>query len=485
MRTIEVQKLKREILVYLIKAFYSGDFAENVRLIPYAMRPKGSPVPFRCCIHKERAILRSRTLAGLGLAIEDDNERVELSAYAAQALHRTRNAENPLTVLQSACQGCAESFIHVTDLCQNCVAKSCINSCKFGAIKTARGRASIDNAKCKKCRLCIKACPYQAIVKTIVPCENACPTGAIAKDSGGLACIDTAQCISCGRCVVACPFGAIHNKSQIIDVLKKIKEGKKVIAMLAPAMLGQMPCAAGQLHSALKKSGFAQVYEVAQGAEITARTEAKDLAERLQNGAAFMTTSCCTAYNELVKKHLPEIRPFVSRTQTPLHYTAEIARREQPDAVNVFVSPCLAKFTEARQDSQIDHVLTFEEISALFSALNIEPEELPEENFAYNSAREARGFALSGGVAKSVQAAWTGDPAAVKPALINGLPKTALHELRAYAQQGRCPAGNLLEIMCCEGGCANGPAVINAEKAAAARITKYAAEAATLADQQI
>ncbi|GBR74287.1 periplasmic Fe-hydrogenase [Candidatus Termititenax aidoneus] len=480
MRQIELQRLKREILVYLIKAFYSGNFAENVRLIPYDMRPKGSPVPFRCCIHKERAILRLRTMSGLGLAIEDDNERAELSTYAAQALARTRNAENPLTVLQSACQGCAESFIHVTDLCQNCVAKSCINSCKFGAIKTVRGRAAIDNAKCKKCRMCIKACPYQAIVKTIVPCENACPTGAIAKDSNGLACIDTKKCISCGRCVVACPFGAIHNKSQIIDVLKKIREGKKVIALLAPAMLGQMPCTAGQLHSALKKSGFALVYEVAQGAEITARTEAQDLAERLQSGAAFMTTSCCSAYNELVKKHLPEMRPFVSHTKTPLYYTAEIVRREQPEAVNVFISPCLSKFAEAQQNSNIDHVLTFEEIGALFVALNIEPEELPEENFAHYSAREARGFPLSGGVAKSVQAAWTGDPAAVKPALLNGLNKTTLNELRAYARQGQCPAGNLLEVMCCEGGCAHGPAVLNAERSAAAQIEKYALAAESL-----
>ena len=193
-----------------------------------------------------------------------------------------------------------------------------------------------------------------------------------------------------------------------------------------------------------------------------------------------MTTSCCTAYNELVKKHLPEIRTFVSPTRTPLHYTAEIARCANPEAVNVFVSPCLAKFTEARQDSHIDHVLTFEEIGALFSALNIKPEELPEENFTYNSAREARGFPLSGGVARSVQAAWAGDPAAVKPAFINGLSKTALQELRAYAKQGRCPAGNLLEIMCCEGGCANGPAVINAEKSAAAQIEKYALAAESL-----
>ena len=33
------KKLKHEILVRLVKAFMSDNYAENVRLIPYAMRP--------------------------------------------------------------------------------------------------------------------------------------------------------------------------------------------------------------------------------------------------------------------------------------------------------------------------------------------------------------------------------------------------------------------------------------------------------------
>ena len=37
--------LKKEILIRLVKAFFSEDFAENTRLIPYDMRPKGAEVP--------------------------------------------------------------------------------------------------------------------------------------------------------------------------------------------------------------------------------------------------------------------------------------------------------------------------------------------------------------------------------------------------------------------------------------------------------
>ena len=65
----QTSHLKKEILVRIIKSYLSDNFEENTRLIPYDMRPKGHDVPYRCCIYKERAILRDRTVAGLGLSI--------------------------------------------------------------------------------------------------------------------------------------------------------------------------------------------------------------------------------------------------------------------------------------------------------------------------------------------------------------------------------------------------------------------------------
>jgi len=215
---------------------------------------------------------------------------------------------------------------------------------------------------------CVKVCPYSAIVKIKVPCEDSCPVNAIAKDENGYAKIDFNKCITCGKCVSACPFGAVHEKSQIIDVLKQIKSGKKVIAMIAPAIMGQLPCTPKQLHNAIKQTGFAQVYEVAQGADITTKNEAKDFIERVERGEEFMTTSCCAGYNELVEKHLQEIKPFVSQTKTPLYYTAEIVKKEHPESLTVFFSPCVAKKKEEQQNENIDYVLSFEEIGALFIA---------------------------------------------------------------------------------------------------------------------
>lgn len=464
--------LKREILVRVIKAYLKDNFEENVRNIPYDMRPKGSDVPFRCCIYKERAILKARTIAGLGISIEDDDERTLLSTYAQQALERKKPDENALTVLESACKGCVPSRVFVTNLCQGCVARPCVNSCKFGAINIVDGKSLIDPEKCKNCMQCVKACPYSAIVKIKVPCEDSCPVDAIAKDENGYAKINFDKCISCGKCVSACPFGAVHEKSQIIDVLKEIKSGKNVIAMVAPAIMGQLPCTPEQLHDAIKRTGFTHVYEVAQGADITTKNEAIDFVERMEQGAEFMTTSCCAGYNELVEKHLQEIKPFVSHTKTPLFYTAEIAKKEHPDSITVFFSPCVAKRKEAQQNPKIDYTISFEELGALFIAMKIEVSDCKDEKFKTEASKEGREFALSGGVARAVKSL-VDEEIPLQAHVINGLTKDSIKDLKKFAKTGECSLGNLIEVMCCEGGCIAGNATINSLKTSFKQVSAY------------
>ena len=468
----QTSHLKREILVRVIKAYLSDNFAENTRLIPYDMRPKGSEVPYRCCIHKERAILRDRTIATLGMSIEDADDSALLSTIAEKSLEREKPDNDTLTVLTTACKGCVPSRVYVTDLCQGCVARSCVNTCKFGAISVQKGRAVIDSEKCKNCGMCIQACPYQAIAKIIVPCENACPVGAIAKDENGHAKINFEKCISCGKCLSACPFGAVHEKCQIIDVLKNIKAGKKVIAMLAPAIMGQMPCTPQQLKQGMLELGFYDVYEVAQGADITTKTEAAEFEERLEDGAEFMTTSCCAAYNNLVDKHIPEMKPFKSNTHTPLYYTAEIVKKEHPDAVTVFLTPCNAKRKEAMTNPNIDLVINFKELGAWMIAANLQVDQCGEKEFKTEASAEGRNYAVTGGVANAVQKLLP-EHIPAYPVIINGLDKNSIRDLKKYAKNGVCELGNLIEVMSCPGGCLGGSGNFNPYKQAIKKLKTY------------
>lgn len=468
----QTKQLKREILAEIIKAFLKDNFEENVRLIPYELRPKGCEVPYRCCVYKERAIIKDRVIAGLGISIENDDEKTLLSTYAKQALEREKPDENCLTVLEAACKGCIPSRVFVTNLCQGCVARQCVNSCKFGAISIIDGKSVIDGNKCKGCMQCIKACPYNAIVKLRVPCEDSCPVDSIEKDENGHAKIDFEKCITCGKCVTACPFGAVHEKSQVIDVLKHIKAGKKVTAMVAPAIMGQFSCTPQQLHSALKNLGFSEVYEVAQGADVTTKQEAKDFKERMIRGDKFMTTSCCAGYIELIQKHLPEIKDFISDSKTPLHYTAEIVKNEHLDCVSVFFSPCSAKRKEAELNPFIDYVINFEEMSAWFMATGIDVSKCDSIKFKNEASCESRKYALSGGVAKAVETV-ADKEIEVKPYCINGLNKQSISELKQFVKNGECEFGNLVEVMACEGGCIAGNSAINSVKAAYKQISAY------------
>ena len=44
--------------------------------------------------------------------------------------------------------------------------------------------------------------------------------------------------------------------------------------------------------------------------------------------------------------------------------------------------------------------------------------------------------------------------------------KDSIRQLKKYAQTGKCEEGNLVEVMCCDGGCIGGNATISDERTA-------------------
>lgn len=474
--------IKKRILVRLAKLQLEGNLlGREVNGIPKEIIPKDSK-PFSCCIYHDRELIKMRTLTRLGFSIEKYDEDKEISDYAADALERKKPTWPMLTVLHEACNACVKQDYMVTNACQGCFARPCMVNCPKKAIHIVH-HAHIDAAKCIHCGLCMQNCPYHAIIKITVPCEAACPVGAISKGADGHEVIDYHKCIFCGNCMRECPFGAMMDKSQLVDVIKHIMDGKrKVTALYAPAIASQFKVPSSQFEQALYSAGFDTVMEVALGADICAEKEAAEFEERMARGDRLMTTSCCSAYVRAVQKHVPELIPCVSETRSPMHYTAELAKQNEPDCITVFIGPCLAKRREGMDDDCVDYVLTVEEIDALFEAKEIVLAKLsPAEKPQTIPTRSGRNFARTGGVAEAVKVRLK-HADILKTDIIDGLNKAGMEKLKLYGQinigaiQPEPDHGNLVEVMACPGGCIAGPSAITGQKAASVLLERYADE---------
>lgn len=472
----EASRLRRDVLQRVARWYYAGKDPDQLDRLPIEIIPRGKP-KYRCCIFIEREIVKHRIIATLGFSVEAiEDEFRPLHSYGEKALQRLSPPGMPLlTIHDTACDNCVRVQYSITDACHGCLARPCIVNCPKKCISMQNRRAVIDNEACINCGKCQKVCPYHAVIKMAIPCEQACPVGAIYRDEHGNERIDEAKCISCGRCMRACPFGAIMAKSQMIDVLQALHSERPVVAMCAPSIIGQFDNDWQKIVAGLKSLGFSRAVEVAIGADQTCRHEAIEFQERvIEGGQKFMTTSCCPAYIDTVKKHLPELEPYVSKTPTPMHMTAQMIRDTMPEAVTVFLGPCVAKRYEGLNDPTVDYVLTFEEVGALLVGADIDLSKLEPDEIEEAAGPEGRGFAITGGPSDAIRAvADQSGQEKVQPVVVDGLSPQGLKQLRAFVKQGNCP-GNLVEVIACEGGCVNGPAIFNNPRKTTAAVKRFA-----------
>lgn len=455
--------VRHKLLADLVRLWKEEALTEKIDRLPIELSPRKSKHPGRCCVHKERAVWKYKSFPLLGFDMTDEqDELTPLSEYARQALERKRiNKENLLCVIDEACSSCVQINYEVSNLCRGCVARSCYMNCPKGAVRFKKnGQAMIDHDTCISCGICHKSCPYHAIVYIPVPCEEACPVKAITKNENGIEHIDESKCIYCGKCINSCPFGAIFEISQTFDVLQMIRKGEKVVAIIAPSILGQFKTTIDHVYGAFKAIGFSDVIEVAEGAMMTTSNEAHELLEKLEEGQPFMTTSCCPSYIELVDKHIPDMKPFVSSTGSPMYYTARLAKEKHPDAKIVFVGPCVAKRKEARKDEAVDFILTFEEVGSILDGFDIQLEQTESFSVLNTSVREAHGFAQAGGVMGAVKAYLKDEADKINAVQVSDINKKNIALLRACAKTKKAP-GQFIEVMACEGGCITGPCTYN------------------------
>ncbi len=365
-----------------------------------------------------------------------------------------------------------------------------------------------DNNKCILCRRCTAVCAKTQGVGVIGANERGFKTNIGSAFEAGLG---ETSCVSCGQCIAVCPVGAISEKDNTSEVFAALADtSKHVIVQTAPAVraaLGEEFGFAmgtpveGKMVSALRKLGFAKVFDTNFAADLTIVEEATEFIDRVQNGGVLpMITSCSPGWVKYCEHYFPDMTENLSSCKSPQQMFGAIAKTyyaekmgiDPKDIVMVAVMPCTAKKFEIGRDDEdaagvpdVDIAITTRELARMIERAGIRFAELEDDKFDTPlglSTGAAVIFGATGGVMEAAlrTAVWklTGENAdspveftevrgveGIKEATYN----VAGMEVKVAVASGLANAKELLnkvksgeatyhfiEIMGCPGGCVNG-----------------------------
>ena len=476
----DIIKIRRMVFADIARIAYDDVDLKNLGDETYRLIP-GEKAQYRENVFRERAVIGERLRLALGLDARTAAETGPISEGIEEIDVDTRVYTPPLvSVIKIACEACPTRTVIVTDNCRKCLAHPCKNVCPKNAITIEKRGAVIDQVKCIKCGRCKNECPYHAIVEYDRPCSASCGVKAIGSDYLGRAEIDDSKCVACGNCIQECPFGAISDKSEIYQLIKTIKSGKKVYAIIAPSFAGQFGALTTpeQVFAGIRQLGIQEVIEVGLGADITTLNEANEFIETVPEKEPFMGTSCCYSWKLMVAKNFPEINDYISESSTPMVYSSHYIKKNHPDCKVVFIGPCISKKLEALQEhvkDYVDFVITFEELMGMFVAKGIEPSEIEVEGKIEQASVTGRGYAVGGGVAHAVEARIheINPDQNVRIECAEGLADCV--KLIKLAKVG-LKNGMLLEGMACNYGCIGGPGTVVTAARARKSVTDFSKE---------
>lgn len=294
--------------------------------------------------------------------------------------------------------------------------------------------------KCKHCYKCVRNCEVKAIM---------------IKD--GRAEIMSDKCILCGKCLQICPQSAKTLVSDIDQVRDYIKRGVPTVLSVAPSYMGLLKFKTiGQVQTALKKLGFSDVRETAEGAVLVTEEYARLLQDgRMEN----IITTCCPSVNDLIEIYYPQLVPYMAPVVSPMIAHGKLLKKEYGQETKVvFLGPCIAKKKESqdpRHDACIDAVINFNDINRWLAEEDIVIGDCEDMPFERMDPKVNRLYPITNGVVNSVLAT-EGRADSYRKFYVHGTKNCIdLCESMARGEISGC----FMELNMCSGGCIKGPTV--------------------------
>ncbi|NLE44792.1 MAG: PAS domain S-box protein [Chloroflexi bacterium] len=332
------------------------------------------------------------------------------------------------------------------------------------------GVISTNPARCRDCYRCVRHCPVKAVRVT-----------------DGQAQVVPEFCLLCATCVRACPQAAKVVREDLPAVRAAMAAGRRVVATVAPSAPAHFDMTVfAQMERTLARLGFAAAGETAVGAEMVGQAHGEWVNETSEHWPVI--ASSCPVVVNLVEMYYPELIPHLAPIVSPMVAHGRYLRRQYgEDSFIVFIGPCIAKKGEMDDPmvaGVIDAALTYTELDAWMAEAGIDLEPAPAE---YTSARPAfaasehmapagdgyaRLFPVEGGLVGTARM----DTDILSSHVVTGTGITACQNVLEGVRSGLLEAC-LVELMACEGGCINGPALADERSVAVRRqrIMAYAA----------
>ena len=370
-----------------------------------------------------------------------------------------------------------------------------------------------DATKCIYCRRCEMMCNDVQTVGALGAVNRGFSSVVMPAFDQSL---QDSECTFCGQCVAVCPVGALTELDHTNRLIKDLADpDKTVIVQTAPAVraaLGEefaLPAGTsvtGKMVAALRKLGFAKVFDTDFAADLTIMEEGTELLGRL---GAFLNgdksvklpiiTSCCPGWVNFFEKQFPDLLDMPSSARSPQQMFGSIAKTywaekmgiKRENLIVVSVMPCLAKKFECERDEfktngdpDVNYSISTRELAALIKQTNINFMQLEDEDFDAplgESTGAAVIFGATGGVMEAAlrtayeihtgktldnvdfegvrgienlkEATIDVDGFELKVAVAHGLgnARKLMNEIRAGKSKYHA-----IEIMACPGGCIGG-----------------------------
>ena len=370
-----------------------------------------------------------------------------------------------------------------------------------------------DATKCIYCRRCEMMCNEVQTVGALGAVNRGFSSVVMPAFDQSL---QDSECTFCGQCVAVCPVGALTELDHTNRLIKDLADpDKTVIVQTAPAVraaLGEefaLPAGTsvtGKMVAALRKQGFAKVFDTDFAADLTIMEEGTELLDRL---GAFLNgdksvklpiiTSCCPGWVNFFEKQVPDLLDMPSSARSPQQMFGSIAKTywaekmgiKRENLIVVSVMPCLAKKFECERDEfktngdpDVNYSISTRELAALIKQTNINFMQLEDEDFDAplgESTGAAVIFGATGGVMEAAlrtayeihtgktldnvnfegvrgienlkEATIDVDGFELKVAVAHGLgnARKLMNEIRAGKSKYHA-----IEIMACPGGCIGG-----------------------------